>query len=408
MNKPESARIITILFLMAILIFPFFVLASTTDGTIDSTYKYAWGENAGWINFGTSGGNVHIMDSALTGYAWSENYGWINLSPANGGVLNDGNGDLSGNAWGENLGWINFASVSINSSGNFSGTAVISNDSSLISFNCAGCSVKTDWRPASARTTSVFSGAGPVPTMFGLNLSSGGNIFGGFTIKINNGAKETSSRDINLTLYGGFDAKTMMISEKSDFSDAVQAPYSTSTVFTLSQPEAVLEALPFPVAKTTAEMQANLAVLLENLKAFQASLPGAQPATPATPGEKIIYVKFYNQEGKVSPIISARINLKAKPTEIKVTSFDGKINKFTKPLFVGLKNNDVKNLQEFLKNQEADIYPEGLATGYFGQLTKKAVQRFQLKENIVKNSKDPGYGYVGPKTRAKINLILGF
>ena len=163
MNKPESARIITILFLMAILIFPFFVLASTTDGTIDSTYKYAWGENAGWINFGTSGGNVHIMDSALTGYAWSENYGWINLSPANGGVLNDGNGDLSGNAWGENLGWINFASVSINSSGNFSGTAVISNDSSLISFNCAGCSVKTDWRPASARI--VLTSSSIVPSV---------------------------------------------------------------------------------------------------------------------------------------------------------------------------------------------------------------------------------------------------
>ena len=28
-----------------------FISASTTDGTIDSTYKYVWGENIGWIIF---------------------------------------------------------------------------------------------------------------------------------------------------------------------------------------------------------------------------------------------------------------------------------------------------------------------------------------------------------------------
>jgi len=364
MNKLESTRIITILFFCTFLISPFLVSALTTNGTIDPIYKYAYGENIGWINLGTSGGNVHITDSAITGYAWSENYGWINLNPANGGVLNDGNGNLSGNAWGENLGWIDFGNVGIDSFGSFSGTATISNDSSQISFNCINCSVKTDWRPSSARTTTqgAVSSVGPAPTMFGLNSGSGGNIFDGFTIKINKGAKETNLRDVSLALYGGFDAKTMMISEKSDFSDVIQTAYSTSTAFALSQPD----------------------------------------------GEKIIYARFYNQEGKMSPIISSRIDLKTYLAVINGISSDKKINKFTKSMFIGLKNRDVKNLQEFLKNQEADIYPEGLVTGYFGQLTKKAVQRFQLKENIVKNSKDPGYGYVGPKTRAKINLILGF
>jgi len=56
------------------------------------------------------------------------------------------------------------------------------------------------------------------------------------------------------------------------------------------------------------------------------------------------------------------------------------------------------------------LYPEGLITGYFGPLTEKAVQRFQLKYKIV-NSKtpesDPGYGYVGPKTRGKLNELIG-
>ncbi|MFA6609092.1 MAG: hypothetical protein WCT07_04280, partial [Candidatus Paceibacterota bacterium] len=146
--------------LVAMLIFsmPLFVSASNTNGVIDSTGKYAWGENIGWINFGASDSNVQITDSAITGYAWSANYGWINLNPLTGGILNDGAGNLSGYAWGENLGWIDFADVSINSSGEFMGYAVIENDSSRISLNCANTScassdfkVKTDWRPQSAR-----------------------------------------------------------------------------------------------------------------------------------------------------------------------------------------------------------------------------------------------------------------
>ncbi len=126
--------------------------ASTTDGTIDATSKYAWGSNIGWVNFGTSGGNVHITDTVLTGYAWSENYGWINLSPSLGGVTNDGTGILSGYAWGEKLGWISFSGVSISSSGVFAGSAAVSSTpKGSISFDCTNCSVRTDWRPASVR-----------------------------------------------------------------------------------------------------------------------------------------------------------------------------------------------------------------------------------------------------------------
>ncbi len=127
------------------------VLASTTDGTINAVYKYAWAKNLGWLNFGTSGGNVHITDTVLTGNVWSSNYGWIKLNPTKAGVTNNGEGTLSGSAWGENCGWINFNGVTIDSNGEFSGYASgsISGD---ISFECAdNCIVKTDWRPRSAR-----------------------------------------------------------------------------------------------------------------------------------------------------------------------------------------------------------------------------------------------------------------
>ena len=66
-------------------------------------------------------------------------------------------------------------------------------------------------------------------------------------------------------------------------------------------------------------------------------------------------------------------------------------------LYVGVSNvGQVTCLQQFLKLQGADIYPEGLVTGTFGNLTKAAVIRFQKKYNL------PSTGFVGILTRTKI------
>ncbi len=80
---------------------------------------------------------------------------------------------------------------------------------------------------------------------------------------------------------------------------------------------------------------------------------------------------------------------------------------YSRPLGVGSKGDEVKALQRFLKDRGAGIYPEGSVTGYFGPSTRKAVGKFQLQNGIVKSARDPGYGYVGPKTRDKINSLLG-
>ena len=154
-------------------------LASETNGTIDAVYKYAWGENIGWINFGCDECDVAITDDGLTGHAWSTQYGWINLSPNNAGntgVINDGEGTLSGFAWSSNLGWIDFTGVTINTSGEFLGYATLDSDASQINFNCvngASCAsadfkVKTDWRPASSRATAGGGGitSGSRPNLF--------------------------------------------------------------------------------------------------------------------------------------------------------------------------------------------------------------------------------------------------
>ena len=148
-NKSLCA-VFMLLFLLFALSLRVPVFASTTDGTIDTTNKYAWGENVGWINFGNTNGNIHVTDSAITGYAWIANYGWVNMAPTNSGVTNDAEGNLSGYAWGEKTGWIDFENVAINSSGVFTGTAS-GTVTGTISFTCANCSVVTDWRPASTR-----------------------------------------------------------------------------------------------------------------------------------------------------------------------------------------------------------------------------------------------------------------
>lgn len=139
------------------------IFASETNGTIDSAYKYAWGEGLGWINFAPKNNDTYfglvITDTAITGYAWSPDFGWINFSPTTyGGVTNNTSGELGGYAWSTSKGWTNLTGIAISSSGKFTGTGTVSSDAGRITFDCNYCDVRTDWRPLSARV--VISGGG--------------------------------------------------------------------------------------------------------------------------------------------------------------------------------------------------------------------------------------------------------
>lgn len=81
----------------------------------------------------------------------------------------------------------------------------------------------------------------------------------------------------------------------------------------------------------------------------------------------------------------------------------------TSTLDFGSTGSNVTNLQVYLKDNPS-FYPEGLVTGYFGSLTRAAIQRFQAFYGIVSSgtAASTGYGRVGPTTLAKINsLMLG-
>ncbi len=86
--------------------------------------------------------------------------------------------------------------------------------------------------------------------------------------------------------------------------------------------------------------------------------------------------------------------------------------RFEENLFYGLRNDDSTYcLQQFLKSQGSEIYPEGLVTGNFLSLTRAAVIRFQEKyadEILTPLELEKGTGFVGIKTRAKINELLSY
>ena len=71
--------------------------------------------------------------------------------------------------------------------------------------------------------------------------------------------------------------------------------------------------------------------------------------------------------------------------------------RFAALLKQGSRGADVSRLQKLLGVD---------ATGYFGALTRAAVEAFQKKHAIAKMG-DAGFGTLGPKTRAKLNDLFG-
>ena len=69
---------------------------------------------------------------------------------------------------------------------------------------------------------------------------------------------------------------------------------------------------------------------------------------------------------------------------------------FTRELQLGSRGGDVSQLQALLAT-DANVYPQGLVTGYFGGLSKAAVENFQAGYGI------PVVGRVGPMTLARLN-----
>lgn len=94
-------------------------------------------------------------------------------------------------------------------------------------------------------------------------------------------------------------------------------------------------------------------------------------------------------------------------TPISSPLVKGVTGNLTRTLKVGSRGADVSTLQKLLVQE--NVYPEEIISGYFGNLTKAAVIRFQEKyraEILTPVGLFSGTGLVGVSTRAKINTLI--
>lgn len=116
-------------------------------------------------------------------------------------------------------------------------------------------------------------------------------------------------------------------------------------------------------------------------------------------GQRVITEDFFNARNFYSGYL---VNFKfdenvSKPHYVFLKDLEFNPVYFTDP--------DVVALQDILKFE--GMFPTNQSsTGYFGAVTKTAVQKYQVKYGIAKEG-DLGYGRVGPKTRADLNSRYG-
>ncbi len=159
---------------------------------------------------------------------------------------------------------------------------------------------------------------------------------------------------------------------------------------------------------TTRDVQTQMASLREAVKPLLAQaipatpaqpFPGtgtpATPAIPATPPAKGSYASYM--------CVTGGSGVSTSESYIAYTSIGGvgPCTVFTRTLQRGSSGDDVKWLQQFLKQiQTPEIYPEGLVTGYYGPQTESAIRRLEKQCNMTPS------GIVAPKLVVVLNELV--
>lgn len=114
-------------------------------------------------------------------------------------------------------------------------------------------------------------------------------------------------------------------------------------------------------------------------------------------GVRFITRAFFEKRNCIPGLYATRFSLQeAGPVKPKYN--------FTKDLELGMSGHDVKMLQDCLKYE--GLFPANHpGSDYFGNITKDAVQKFQVKHSIA-GPGSAGYGRCGPLTRAKLNALF--
>jgi len=133
------------------------------------------------------------------------------------------------------------------------------------------------------------------------------------------------------------------------------------------------------------------------LKAFQAAKGLEQTGTLSATTRTALNTAF----GLATPVSVPDAPVVQKPAPIAVASV---CSAFTATLTTDAvdadTNGEVTRLQKILAKDPA-IYPEAKVTGYLGPATMAALKRFQVKKGLATVG-SPGYGLVGPATKASL------
>lgn len=157
----------------------------------------------------------------------------------------------------------------------------------------------------------------------------------------------------------------------------------------------------------------NSLIIIPSLQSKLEGFNGLEPTYPYTFTVSVVGQTPIEDQVLIQKLLEQIASLKQQIADI-IAQKNGENNisycsAINNDLFFGISNNSVSCLQNFLKLQGPDIYPEGLVTGYFGNLTKSAVIRFQEKyraEILTPLGLSAGTGVVGSATRKKINQFL--
>ncbi|MBU1132438.1 hypothetical protein KKC32_04305 [Patescibacteria group bacterium] len=156
--------------------------------------------------------------------------------------------------------------------------------------------------------------------------STAGDIFSPprpvFSVEINDGAINTYSRNVSIDLDGGIDARTMALSNSSDFDNVSLEPYNIVKEWDLC------------------------------------SVAGAETPATCAYGIYTVYVKFFTANGIASEIITDTINLAERPPAVRRDSNgDGKIDEYELNLILeNWGSEEEGNISDFNDDGIVDIY----------------------------------------------------
>lgn len=325
-------------------------------------------------------------------------------SPANGGRISSTKPTLSWNASSDSESGLSYYQLYIDGvldTDNISGTSV-STANSLSCQNGNTWYVKAIDNAGNSTNSSTFSMT--CASSSGTPASSPTTPENGYIFSIT--PNTVTDGNVTLNFEGGSDITKIAIADNSNFSPATYIDYASSTNWTIPQGKDTLYVKFCNKSAKCSETLSDTVVYQNNTDAItQPEIKSATQTTSNLTQEQTdaiinLLISFGAEQ---SVIDSVKISLQTKIV----------LPVFTRGLSRGMTHTDVKKLQQIL-NQDTDtkvaesgVGSVGNETNYFGSLTEKAVQKFQLKHSVVADTNDPGYGYVGPKTRAKLNEVFG-